>query len=431
MRRGPVVAWSLYEVGATCFAMNVLSLHLPLDVATRVPRGNEKFSLVFGLSMAIVALVAPFLGRLADEKGKRAFLVPFVLAGVAGTALLALPGPVPRLLFFFALANIAYQCAYVFYYALLPDVAEPAIQGRVSGWGAAAGYFGSLFGMFLVLPFVSASVRAKVPGFLAAVCDTFSVKSVAGVDGFVRVNAYLPTAAVWLLAAAPLLFFARVPKVRGPRSGRSPFADVVATLKSLPKTPAILWFLVSSLLYVDVVHTVQIQISTYSRFAAGLSDSQVQVFLLVCTAVAILGGFLYGALCQRVSIRTAILVTFGNWLAAFVVALVAKGPGPFWVVGLLAGIGLGGVKVTSKLGLIALVPKERLAEFFGFYTLAGEAASVVGPLLWAATLSLFPDRSPAGYRAALAVLLLVLLLAAGTFLKVRFPQPKEPEQAAA
>lgn len=421
-RTGTVVAWSLYELGATAFAMNVLSLHLPLDIATRVPRGNEKFSLVFGLSMAAVALAAPFLGRLADEKGKRAFLLPFVLAGVGATALLALPGPVGRLLFFFAVANVAYQCGYVFYNALLPDVAAPESQGRVAGLGVAAGYFGSLFGMFLVLPFVSEGVRAKLPAFLASAVDALSVKSVAGVEGFVRVNAYLPTAALWLLAAAPLLFLARLPRVRRAPSGRSPFADVAATVRSLPRTPAILWFLVSSLLYVDVVHTVQIQISTYSRFAAGLTDGQVQVFLLVCTAVAVLGGFLYGALCQRVTIRTAILVTFVNWLAAFVVALVAHGPGPFWAVGVLAGIGLGGVKVTSKLGLIALVPQERLTEFFGFYTLAGEAASVAGPFLWAATLALFPDRSPAGYRAALAVLLVVLVLSAVTFLKVRFPE---------
>jgi UMF1 family MFS transporter len=292
----------------------------------------------------------------------------------------------------------------------------------------ATGYFGSLFGMFLVLPFVSASVRAKLPAFLASACDALSVKSVAGVGGFVRVNAYLPTAAVWLLAAVPILFLARLPRAVRKPSGRSPFADVMATVKSLPATPAILWFLVSNLLYVDVVHTIQIQISTYSKFAAGLSDPEVQVFLLVCTAVAILGGFLYGALCQRVTIRTAILVTFANWLAAFVLALAVRGAHGFWAVGLLAGLGLGGVKVTSKLGLIALVPRERLGEFFGFFTLAGEAASVVGPFLWAATLALFPDRSPAGYRAALAVLLAVLVAAALTFLKVRFPA-REAEAA--
>ena len=98
-----------------------------------------------------------------------------------------------------------------------------------------------------------------------------------------------------------------------------------------------------------------------------------------------------------------------------------RDPKAFTVVGVLAGIGLGGIKVTGRLGLIALVPKERMTEFFGFFTLAGEAASVLGPFLWAATLSLFPDRSPAGYRAGISVLFVVLLFAIGAFLKVRFP----------
>ncbi|HEX5856074.1 MAG TPA: MFS transporter, partial [Thermoanaerobaculia bacterium] len=151
-RGGTILAWSLYELGATSFAMNLLSLHLPLDIAGRVPRGSEKFSLAFGLSMAIVAVAAPFLGHLADRAGKRRFLTPFVLAGVGFTGLVAAPGPVPRVLALFALANIAFQCAYVFYNAMLSDVSDSSNAGRVSGYGVAAGYLGSLLGMIIAVP---------------------------------------------------------------------------------------------------------------------------------------------------------------------------------------------------------------------------------------------------------------------------------------
>ncbi|HEY3349504.1 MAG TPA: MFS transporter [Thermoanaerobaculia bacterium] len=442
-RGSTVTAWSLYELGATAFAMNLLSLHLPLDVAGRVPRGNEKFSLAFGLSMAVVAVAAPFLGHLADRKGKRRFLVPFVLAGVALTALVAAPGPVAQVLVLFALANVAFQCAYVFYNAMLPDVSDASNSGRVSGIGVAAGYVGSLLGMFLVLPFVSGSIRAHLPGFLASVVDALSVAPVSSNvnDAWVRRNAYLPTALLWLGAAVPLLFFARLPKAEGfgiaarapehvpgpsspskkSSSSSSPFSEVFRTIRSLPQTPALLWFLVSNFLYIDVIHTIQIQMATYSKFAVGLTDAQVQVLLLVATAVAVVGGLLYGWLCQRVTIRTATLVALFNWALVFALALLVRDPGAFTVVGVLAGIGLGGIKVTGRLGLIALVPKERMTEFFGFFTLAGEAASVLGPVVWAGTLALFPDRSPAGYRAGIGILFAVLALASGAFLKVTFP----------
>ena len=430
-RGGTVLAWSLYELGATSFAMNLLSLHLPLDIAGRVTRGSEKFSLAFGLSMAVVALAAPFLGHLADRAGKRRFLVPFVLAGVVLTGLVAAPGPVPRVLVFFALANIAFQCAYVFYNALLPDVSDASNSGRVSGFGVAAGYVGSLLGMFLVLPFVSGRIRSGMPPLVFSICDALSVASVSSNvnDAWVRRNAYLPTALLWLAAAVPLLFFARFPKSssfsspskKSSSSSSSPFRDVLHTIRSLPKTPALLWFLVSNFLYVDVIHTIQIQMSTYSRYAVGLNDGQVQILLLVATAVAVVGGLLYGFLCQRVTIRTATLVALANWVLVFVLALVVRDPKAFTLVGVLAGIGLGGIKVTGRLGLIALVPKERMTEFFGFFTLAGEAASVLGPFLWAATLALFPDKSAAGYRAGITVLFVVLVFAIGAFLKVRFP----------
>ena len=428
-KSGTVLAWSLYELGATSFAMNMLSFLFPVDVATRIPRGNEKFSMVFGVSMAVVAVAAPVLGHLADLKGKRRFLVPFVLTGVTATALVALPGPVGRALAFFAAANIAFQCAYVFYNALLPDVSDSSNSGRVSGYGVAAGYIGSLLGMILALPFVSGEIRAKLPRAFQAICGALSISPVSSNvnDAWVRGNAYLPTAILWLAAAIPLLFFARLPGPSSPSkksssSSSSPLRDVLHTIRSLPSTPSLLWFLVSSFLYIDVIHTIQVQMGTYSRFAVGLDDAGVFKLFIVCTAVAVLGGLLYGLLCQRVTIRTATLVALGNWVLVFVLALFIRDPKAFLLVGLLAGIGLGGIKVTGRLGLIALVPKERMSEFFGFFTLAGEAASVLGPFLWAATLALFPDRSPLGYRAGISVLFAVLVLAIGAFLRVRFPK---------
>src|SRR6266478_4821403 len=54
------------------------------------------------------------------------------------------------------LGNVGYEGALVYYNAYLPDLAPPSHQGRVSGWGFATGYAGSIVALFAAYPFVQA-----------------------------------------------------------------------------------------------------------------------------------------------------------------------------------------------------------------------------------------------------------------------------------
>ena len=49
------------------------------------------------------------------------------------------------------LASIAFELSYVFYNALLIDVAPPGMLGRVSGWAWGLGYFGGLVCLVIAL----------------------------------------------------------------------------------------------------------------------------------------------------------------------------------------------------------------------------------------------------------------------------------------
>src|SRR6266542_528352 len=62
--------------------------------------------------------------------------------------------------------NVGYESALVYYNAYLPELAPRSHQGRVSAWGFAVGYAGSIAALLAALPFV----RAKVYGgaFLCA-----------------------------------------------------------------------------------------------------------------------------------------------------------------------------------------------------------------------------------------------------------------------
>ena len=83
----------------------------------------------------------------------------------------------------------------------------------------------------------------------------------------------------------------------------------------------------------------------------------------------------------------------------------------FWLVGPLAGIGMGGVWVVSRSFLVELSPKEKLGEFFGLYGLAGKMASIFGPLVWGSVVWVFNSTQSFKYRAAVFVLFLISCVA--------------------
>ena len=101
--------------------------------------------------------------RLRDDRRVRSALLP-----LAGEAVIA-PASVPagwhasgRALFWvlaaFVLANFAYQAAQPFYNAMLPELVPVEERGRLSGFGTALGYVGSIVGVLLVMPFFNGTL---------------------------------------------------------------------------------------------------------------------------------------------------------------------------------------------------------------------------------------------------------------------------------
>jgi UMF1 family MFS transporter len=49
---------------------------------------------------------------------------------------------------------------------------------------------------------------------------------------------------------------------------------------------------------------------------------------------------------------------------------------------MLAGIAIGSSQSSSRAMLVLLTPDSKMAEFFGFYSLTGRVASILGPLVY-------------------------------------------------
>ena len=71
-----------------------------------------------------------------------------------------------------------------------------------------------------------------------------------------------------------------------------------------------------------------------------------------------------------------------QWTAVTILTYLVQEKWHFWIVAVLAGTGLGAIQAASRALMASLVPRDREAEFFGFYSLVGKTGAVMGPLVF-------------------------------------------------
>ncbi len=380
-------SWAIYDLANTIFAINILSLYFPLWVLQQ--GGTEaKIAACAGLSLFLASLLMPFLGTLSDYLGQRMlFLVPATFLCVGATALLARARTLGEGLFFFGLAHIGYQLGLLFYDALLPKVSRNRTLGRISGWGVALGYVGTLIGLFLVRPFV---LRG---GYQAS---------------------FLPTALFFLLFSLPCFFlvretgkkgFPRLSLVKGQTRQRfkkgGEFFKKGEPLRNVAR--AYFFALLA-------IQPVVLFMSVYAQRVIGLTDRAMISFFALSTLSAIVGAFGTGLLTDRFGPRRTLLLSLAGWGIGLLMGAGATVPWQFWIVGSVIGASLGGTWVSSRVLIIRLSPPDYLGEVLGIIGFVGRIASVIGPLLWSVIVLKLGDFFPWNYRVALFFLFLWILL---------------------
>jgi UMF1 family MFS transporter len=412
------ISWGLYDLANTIFSMNVISLYLPLWVASSFPRGEVWFAAAYSISMAATGILSPVSGALGGRIGHKRVLAVTTIMAVGITATLGFNSSLLPLLILFAIANFGYQLSIVAYNSLLPSVADPEDRGRVSGLGVALGYFGSFVGMLSVLPLIEPERFRRLSAPLRELISPILVREVATGTAAVRENAFLPTALLFGIFALPLFFFVREKKLATIHKGS--FAEAWQTAREIGADRNLLLFFVATFLYMDAVHTTYIVMGTYGKLAIGLSDGDIVKIMSTAILTAIAGSFVYGQITDRTSKKTAVLIVILNWIVALTLAVFAQSFASFLVVAMVAGIGLGGVEVVGRVALLSLIPENESGRYFGFFGFIGKASSIVGPQVWAVTLLLFEHLGTVRYRIAVGLLGVMALVAAVTMARVRF-----------
>jgi UMF1 family MFS transporter len=396
-KRAAVIGWALYDFANTIFSMNVISLYFVLWVT--VDKGQEDivYSLVLSGSLFLAAILEPLLGTISDIYRKRIpFLVFFTCLACVFTAVLGVVRGLFWGLAVFALANLTYQTATVFYNALLAKVAEKGTIGRVSGLGSGLGYVGAILGLAVTRPFVLK---------------------------YGHQGAFIPTAILFLVFSLPCFLLVREEKREKAQSldmniGRI-FPRIKETFSDSEKYPGLLRFLLAAFIFLNAVNTVIVFMSVYLRKVGGFSDRELIAIYIVSTVMAIVGSFLFGAITDSLGAKRSLMISLLLWFVCLTLGAFAYPKLMFWFIGPLIGAALGSVWTTSRALVIKLCPEEKLGELFGILGVVGKSAAIVGPLIWGLSVLAFGFLGAPKYR--IAILIQSFFILFGWFLLKKVP----------
>ena len=409
------IAWALFDFATTVFAMNVISRFGPLWIIDE--KGGRDFHVMIVIVASLVAatIVNVLLAPLSDEMGRRAVFVRiFGLLCIGATATLGANLPLTTSLAVLALANFANQSVGVFWMAMLGDVSAPRTLGRVSGLAVILSYIGSICGLLVAQPFF------RMAG------------SATGV--------FVPTALIFLLFALPQFFFVRdaAPRVGIAYSvalGKT-WRDLVDVARKVWQNRELRWFMIALLIYMDVHSTGSLYMAVYARRAIGFDPErivfgldEISFFFVICTLFAVTGGWIFGQLADRLDKVKLLYVVLISWTVALTVAMLTPVQWPFWSVGGLIGLAMGGVWVLSRALLVEYSAPEDRTRIFTVFGLVGRASGVTAPVTWTLFLWLADQSArlaPHRYRVAIGSLLVEMLIALWMLNKVRKMRVNKP-----
>ena len=435
------LSWALYDFANTIFSMNVVTLYFAVWLVSDLGVSNLTEAAAGAMASLLVVIAIPFLGALSDVRRRRKpWVVGFtilscaacVLMGGLGQRLLPLTGeaidapaavppgwhaggaPLFWVLAASVLANFAYQAAQPFYNAMLPELVPVAEQGRLSGFGTALGYVGSIFGVLLVVPFFNGSL--PVIGRLGpAVMKTLHAL-VPFTDHGGRVSTFAPTGVIFLLFSLPLFILCRDhdPAPRGtPVDWRRAVRDVGHTIRDARRHPGALRFIIASFVYQDAIGTIVGFMTLYAVKAVGFTKGSEITLFLVLTIPSIFGSYLYGHMVDRLGAKRSLMLTLVTWIILLAVMIAVPGKSAFWAVGLLIGLNFGGVPTAERPVLLGLIPHAEAGRYFSLMLLSSRAAAIAGPLIWGVTVDGLESRlgTAIAYRAAVMTVAAMFVIA--------------------
>jgi len=370
-----VFIWTLFDFANSSYAVIVVAfvfaVYFTDVICAKEPIGDLYWSIGINVSMIISALLNPIFGAIADRtSNKKYYLFLFTMLCIVPSALMYFTGPGTILfgLILFVVSNIGFQTGLTFYDAFISDMVEEKDYNKVSSYGYAVGYVGSLASVLMVFPLK----------------DNYNLL-------------FLLSAIFFLVFSLPLFLFLKEKKNKIKDEYKSlnniayGFKKVINTVKHINNYKNLRNYLVAYFLYIDSVNTIIFFSGIYAKKTLNFGTIELAIFFILVQITAMVGSLIFAKLGDTLGIKKSIVVNILFWIAILVFIFIFVEENSyvmignlhihyFFIVGSFAGLFLGSTQSLSRTLMTELTPFEMKTEFFGFYSLFEKTSTLVGPL---------------------------------------------------
>jgi len=374
-----IISWCLFDFANSSYSAVISAVIFPVYYANQIV-GNESglgdlwWGRAISLSMVVVVATSPFLGGVADFGGiRKRLLFLYTLLCISAVASFSLihKGMIIEGFLFASLANIGMEGGLVFYNSFLPEIAEKEYQGRVSAWGYAIGYIGSILSLFLALPLIS--------------------------KGYFNLT-WLMVAVFFGIFSLPAFLF--LPGDRKERFGLIHSASkgiryTWNTFRKIWSSKELRKFLIAYLIYEDGVNTVIVFSSIFAATTLGFNNRELIMLYLLVQITALIGAFIMAKPIDFWGPKKVVSLSLLMWVSVSILAYFVQARSQFWGIAVIAGFGLGTVQAAARAFFTQFIPHEHESEYFGVYSMVGKSSAIFGPLIFGYISSSLGSQRPA------------------------------------
>ncbi|MFC4766247.1 MFS transporter [Effusibacillus consociatus] len=377
MDRKAVRGWVMYDWANSAFVTTMIAAVMPIfysDVAGKTldkTTATSYWSFTQSIAMFLVAVMAPFLGAIADMSGaKIRFLRFFAYLGMLASILMVFVGEGDYILasVLMIVGMVGFTGGNVFYDAILPDLVPQEKRDFISAKGYAFGYLGGGILLALNLAMIMQPQWFFLPDGKTATYVTFASVGIW-----------------WFVFSTPLF---RNVKARPVTTGltasdytKTGFRRIRNTIKEALKYPELMKFLIAFWFFNDAINTIIVMAAIYGR-EIGIETTDLIAALLITQFVGIPFTLLFGKIAERLGSKSSLYISLLIYVTITVLGFFMQNSLHFYLLAVMVGLVQGGSQAVARSIYSSLVPPSRTAEFFGFLSLSSKFASVLGPLVF-------------------------------------------------